>query len=112
MNDIKDLEVKKIDNLPGVSGNNKALYMVVVEDPSIKQKARYYLSHRVDRNDATIEIVGLEIANINSTLTLIKSAKTYDDALEIAKKQESQSEYLIIPWHKILRINKFTFSTK
>lgn len=110
MSNNSDLAIEKIDKVPTVSGNTKALFLVVVEDPTVKTKTRYYLSNRVDRTEMTVEIVGFETTIDNSTIAQLKSAKTYNEACEIAKMDAS--EHLILPWQKIIRIRKFTFSTK
>ena len=105
-----DLLVEKITTVGPKSTNTKALYIVVTEDSTVKTKVRLYSTHRVDQNPIAAEIVGYEVDD--STIAQIKSAETYNDAVEVAKSKGGELETLIIPWHKIVRIKKFTFSTK
>lgn len=107
-NKNNDLAVEPVSRIPQNSTNTKALFIVVTEDPTVKTKHRFYITHRVDQNPQIAEILGYEVTD--STITQIKSAGSYNDAFELAKK-ENEVEHLMIPWQKILRIKKLSYST-
>lgn len=112
MKEIKVLEAIQ-DNKILSNSANKELYIVMMEDPTIKAKYRIYLAQRVDEKPATVNMVGWEITTINSEINAqLKEIKNYVDAVELAKKNGEELENLTIPWQKILRIKTLKFSVK
>lgn len=112
MNNIKDLGAIQDGKYLGNSVNTKELYIVVIEDQTVKAGFRTYLAQRADLGGASVSVQGYEIANNSKIIAQLKDTKIYVDAVELAKKNNAETESLIIPWHRIIRIKSFKFSVK
>lgn len=120
MKEIKDLGVIQDDRFSGKHANNKDLYIVVTEEPGIvtsgKQtksltlKERIYLAVRVDEAAATVKISGYDVTSNSELNAQLKEAKSYNDALEIARNGNVESEVLTFPWHRIVRIKQLKYT--
>lgn len=84
----------------------------MVEDPTVKAKSRTWLAQRADLGNSSVSIQGYEISNNSEIIAQLKDAKTYSDAVELAKKDNVDFENIIIPWQKIVRIKSYKFSVK
>lgn len=112
MTNIKDLGVIQNNQNLANSGNNKELYIVVTEDPSVKTKCRSYIAQRADEKPATVNIAGYEVTFNSEINAQLKDTRTYSDAIELAKKNSEELENLIIPWNRVIRIKTLKFSIK
>ena len=87
------------------SSANQLLYIVRVEDPTVKEKQLYYVwmgKFKID-NPMYIEIVGFSVPkNVQSEFS------DSSTALEYAKSNKIAFTSKLIPWHRILEIENRT----
>ena len=109
MNDNHDLAVKKVEKIPANSTNNKALYIVVTDDPTVKTKHRLYVARQLNMQPLAVEIAGFEVPlNI---IAQLNDTTSFEDAVELARKgSNSEQENLFLPWQRIIRIKRINKS--
>lgn len=89
------------------SSTNKMLYILVVEDPSLKAKTRYFATQKVDKTAGFADIVGYEVTNAQSS-----KLKTWDDATTLAETQELEIFNISFPWHRVISIRNVSYKLK
>ena len=89
------------------SSANKMLYILVVEDPSLKAKTRYFATQKVDKMASFADIIGYEVTDAQSS-----KMKTWDDATALAEKQEKEIVSISFPWHRVISIRNVSYKSK
>lgn len=103
------LEAKALENANKTIGNstNKLLYILVVEDPTVKQNCRIFATSKVDKMAAFADIIGYEITNAQSN-----KLKTWDDVIELANDGNIELINISFPWHRVINIRNVTYKSK
>lgn len=111
-NNIQDLplEAKALENANKSinSSTNKPLYILMVEDPALKVKYRYFATPKIDKMAGIVDIVGYEI----ETNAQINKIKTWDDAVELASKEKFNIVNMTFPWHRVISIRNVSYKSK
>ncbi len=108
-------EIKDISSTNIVKNNNnsatKELYIVTVEDPTIKAKSRVHIATRVDMGPVAAVMVGYEIVD-RTLVEEIANSKTvsYNDAVDRLKSSGQDFEVITIPWNKVIRIKTVKYN--
>ena len=91
------------------NSTNKLLYILVVEDPTLKEKCRLFATTKVDKMTAFAEVIGYEITNAQSN-----KLKTWDDVVELVNTKNGSIELVNIsfPWHRVISIRNVTYKSK
>ncbi len=105
-NEITDLPVQKNIGLPSNS-TNKALYIVVVEDPTIKAKKRVFAAQKVVHNTPTLEVFGYEITDAQTS-----QLKSFNDASNLAKEGQLEILNVSFPWCRVISITNVSYKLK
>lgn len=90
-----------------VNSTNKLLYILVVEDPSQKTNVRYFATTKIDKLATGVDVIGYDFTNAQSN-----KLKTWDDALGLATKEESEILSIFFPWHRIINIRNVSYKQK
>lgn len=107
---VKALEAGAINRadaaINGVA--NKLLYTVVMEDPTVKDGVRNYVTSKVDKAGAFAEIIGYEV-----TSAQITKLKTWNDVTELANKSKNMELIsMTFPWHRVISIRNVSYKAK
>lgn len=113
----KDLSVKKVSNslpeeeqqkinkstlgIPIVG--NKALYIIMVEDPSSKPKFRAYGTAKPDKTQGYVEMTGYDITNAQ-----IDQLRTYEDVIQLGLEAIN----IAFPWNRVISVRNVSFGYK
>lgn len=89
------------------SSTNKMLYILVVEDPTAKEKYRLFATTKIDKMAGFSDVIGYEITNAQSS-----KLKTWDDATALAEKQELEVVSFSFPWHRVISIRNVSYKSK
>jgi hypothetical protein len=121
----RDLLVKRVGNAPveeePQKTNNsplgtpltgtKALYIVVVEDPSSKPKFRVYGTAKPDKTPGYLEIsTGYDLTKL--TKAQLEQLRTYEDVIELGKEGKVELVNITFPWQRIISIKNVSFGYK
>lgn len=109
MSDIKELPTPNLERFSGNSSNNKALYVVVMEDPTVKGKVVNYFAKKISEKSFYLELTGYEV-NTNY-IAQMTNAKTFEDAVELARDGNKEQQIVYLPWNRILRIKKYLLNS-
>lgn len=87
---------------PGTQKAAKVIYILTVEDPSVKDDIQTYvcLKQGLRENDKRIEITGSAITSAKAKKITVKAAE------ELLGKTQSN---VIIPWSRVVSIKNLTF---
>lgn len=120
MKEVKDLGAIQDNRFLGNSTNTKELYIVVTDEPAAlvsktgkSAKAvnqTVYLAIRADETNATVKLSGYDVTHNSDIIAQLKDAKTYNEALDYAKKEELEFQVLTFPWQRIIRIKQLKFT--
>ena len=91
--------------LPNITNNS--VYLVRFECPLTADKYRSFVCVKYDSDQSAVQIRGAQIAN-----NQINNLSSYTDALNLANKNNSVIEEMVIPWHKIISIQNVTYVSK
>ncbi len=118
MKEIKELGAIQDNRFSGNSTNTKELYIVVTDEPNFftnktgkfaaMNKQKIYLGIRADETGATVKMSGYNVTHNSDLIAQLKNAKTYNEALDLAKNLEFQ--VLTFPWQRIIRIQQLKFT--
>jgi hypothetical protein len=87
------------------SGYN-ALYIVTVEDPTVKAKSRKFASPKPPLEAAFyVDVTGIEIVTK-------KAYKSYKEVLDDVKGETVKMVNIKFPWTKVIHIDNRTYQTK
>jgi len=101
--------VKKIESLPGKTGN-KVVYLVKITDQEGKQEYKWFVTTKTNIGGATIEFIGYEVEKEK-----VHEIKTYDDALNIASSSWNNNPRLvevIYPISRLVRVINLSYKVK
>lgn len=107
MSEISIQQANKLSQKPANHATN-LIYLVSVEDPSDKAKSRNFLANKVDKVSYGVELKGFEINNKKQ----LSNLKTFEDAIELAKKESIEMIDLMIPWQRVISIKNMSYKTK
>lgn len=110
MKEIKDLGVIQDNRFSGNSANIKELYIVVTDEPNTSNTETVYLAIRADETASTVKMSGYNVSHNSEVLAQLKDAKTYQDAIDIAKNENLEFEVLTFPWQIIIRIKQLKYT--
>ena len=120
MKEIKDLGVNQDSRFSGNSTNTKELYIVVTDEPSFVtsktgkfaavNNQTIYLGIRADESGATVKMSGYNVTHNSNIIAQVKDAKTYNEALDLAKNENLEFQVLTFPWQRIIRIQQLKFT--
>lgn len=121
MKEIKDLGAIQDNRFSGNSTNTKELYIVVTDEPGMANvgkstktlastKETVYLAVRADETNATVKMSGYNVTHNSDLIAQLKDAKTYNDAIDIAKNENLEFQVLTFPWHRIVRIKQLKYT--
>lgn len=120
MKEIKDLGVNQDSRFSGNSTNTKELYIVVTDEPSFvtsktgkfaaTNNQTVYLGMRADETGATVKMSGYNVTHNANIIAQVKDAKTYNEALDLAKNENLEFQVLTFPWQRIIRIQQLKFT--
>lgn len=120
MKEIKDLGVNQDSRFSGNSTNTKELYIVVTDEPSFVtsktgkfaavNNQTVYLGIRADETGATVKMSGYNVTHNSNIIAQVKDAKTYNEALDLAKNENLEFQVLTFPWQRIIRIQQLKFT--
>lgn len=121
MKEIKDLGAIQDNRFSGNSTNTKELYIVVTDEPGVTKVAKstktltptketIYLAVRADETNATVKMSGYNVTHNSELIAQLKNAKTYNDAIDIAKNQNLEFQVLTFPWQRIIRIKQLKYT--
>ncbi len=125
MSNNKDINIKPIGNnifpyempqqqinkqLGMPSTGNKALYIVIVEDPSSKPKLRVYGTAKPEKTQSFLEFIGYDLT-INTTAQ-IEQLKTYEDVIELSNQGKTDLVSLVYPWSRVISIKNVSYKIK
>lgn len=105
--DLQDSNILKNIDRNMNNSTNKLLYLLVVEDPSVKTKTRIFATGKLDKNAAFVDMFGYEITNVHST-----QLKTWNDAVELANKESIELVNMSFPWQRVLSIRNVNYKQK
>lgn len=91
--------------LPGFS-TNKTIYLVLVEDPSVKSNRRAFVSHRVDYEDGGIKFNGYEVKYANRDKIKAHS-EAYENAININDPMD-----IYYPGHRVISVRNVQYIQK
>jgi hypothetical protein len=88
---------------------NNYLYMVKVEDPTIKSKCRYFVALKLREDNAfCLDLVGVEINSKDKD-----TFKSYNEVVNYVKNGESVHVVNIrFPWTRVINIENRTYVRK
>jgi len=90
----------------GKNSANKILYLVRVEDPTVKAKCRTYIGLKLREDPSMLDVVGYE-----TNLQTQNKLTSYSGALEHAKKSNNVKIFhKRIPWARILDIEHKSYN--
>lgn len=106
---IKPLEASSLEKAAKLANSsNKLLYIVVIEDPTVKTKGlRFYATPKVDKAAAFIELIGFEVTD-----TQVKQLKSWNDASELAEQGNLEVTHLCVPWQRVVSIKNANYRVK
>lgn len=110
-NNNNDIGVRPVSQNLGskpVNSTNTVLYILMMEDPSVKGKTRSFAANKVDKGSWGVDFKGFDVSNSNAQ----ESLKTYEDAVEFAKTANLSVLEMTIPWHRIISIRNVSYRTK
>lgn len=118
MKEIKDLEVTQDSRFSGNSTNMKELYIVVTEElatsgkgtKNVPTKETIYLAIRADESVSTVKMSGYDVTYNIQIIAQLKDAKTYNEAINIAKNENLEFQVLTFPWQRIVRIKQLKYT--
>jgi hypothetical protein len=121
MKEIKDLGAIQDNRFSGNSTNTKELYIVVTDEPGVMKVAKstktltptketIYLAVRADETNATVKMSGYNVTHNSELIAQLKNAKTYNDAIDIAKNENLEFQVLTFPWQRIIRIKQLKYT--
>lgn len=121
MKEIKDLGAIQDNRFSGNSTNTKELYIVVTDEPGVTKVAKstktltptketIYLAVRADETNATVKMSGYNVTHNSELIAQLKNAKTYNDAIDIAKNENLEFQVLTFPWQRIIRIKQLKYT--
>lgn len=110
MKEIKDLEAIQDNRFSGNSTNTKELYIVVTDELFTKTKETIYLAVRADEAVSTVKMSGYDVSSNSEIIAQLKSAKTYNEAIDLAKKEKLEFQVLTFPWQRIKRIKQLKYT--
>ena len=103
----EDEKVQKITYLPG-KVDNKNVYLVRVEDKkSNREIVRVFVTNKVDYLPGCVSFTGYEIDNSS-----IAELKTYEDAIELANKNNSEVHSVTYSMHRLISVRNVTYKLK
>lgn len=92
---------------------NKVLYIVRVEDPSVKSKIRSYAALKLNETMAHyLQLIGFEYPKTETKNNTQKKINTYQEAVEIAEKENLDIEDLRFPWQRVISIKNVNYQNK
>ena len=117
----KDLMVRRVGSAPSddqqknnkimlgmPASGNKALYLIVVEDPSSESKFITYGTAKPDKTIGFVEFIGYDL----SKATRIETLKTYEDVTELGFRGEAELVSICIPSTRVVSIRNVSYKTK
>lgn len=121
MKEIKDLGAIQDNRFSGNSTNTKELYIVVTDEPGVMKVAKstrtltptketIYLAVRADETNATVKMSGYNVTHNSELIAQLKNAKTYNDAIDLAKNENLEFQVLTFPWQRIIRIKQLKYT--
>lgn len=111
-NNNNDIGVRPVTSNLGnkpLNSTNSVLYILVMEDPSVKGKTRCFATNKVDKASWGVDFRGYEVSNINNAQ---ENLKTYENAVEFAKTAKTSLIEMTIPWQRIISITNMSYKAK
>ena len=99
---IEEDLIDEITYLPSRSGN-KTLYLVTVEDPTVRAKKRVFVTKYIDQKAFGIDFIGYEIDNKTS------GRLTDKDAVLLANKGNKDLISILFPWNRVISIRNASY---
>lgn len=91
------------------SFNNGPVYLVTVEDPTIKSKYREFCCLKFQHDSVTVSIVGFDIVSNKKETFALNSLK---EVSEYVQKNNITLEDYKIPWTRVINVKNITYKQK
>jgi hypothetical protein len=100
--------IKKANEKIKNSSKSEVLYILNVEDPTVKQKQSWFIIFKFTETPVYIDVVGFHTNNKNQIDALI----TISDAEKLAQDNNLQIVNKRFPWARIIDIENKTYRRK
>lgn len=104
----EDKLIQQISTVKIGNSTNTPIYLIVVSDPSLKNKVRKFHSTKIEKLNFTLEFRGFETTNLDNNIKISNS----EELLKLTKEAQIPIEEIYVPWQNVVLVKNLSYKLK